>query len=75
MRCDLSRMEVMGRDVSFLCTHPACQSPTFRAIRQSDGREQAPGSTVSFRLKPGKVLLFHPETGERLRPVEEPHGA
>ena len=75
LHCGLSRMEVMGRDVSFLCTHPACQSPTFRAIRQSDGREQAPGSTVSFRLKPGKVLLFEPETGERLRPVEEPHGA
>lgn len=70
LRCGLNRMEVMGRDVSFLCTHDGCQAETFRAIRQSDGTEGSHGQSVSFRLKPGKVLLFAPETGARLRPRE-----
>ncbi len=70
MCCGLNRMEVMGRDVSFLCTHPACQTPTLRAIRQSDGTELPGGGTVRFRLKPRKVLLFDPATGAHLRPQE-----
>lgn len=73
--CGLDRVEVMGRDVSYLCTHPACQTPTLRAIRQSDGRETTQESRIAFRLKPEKVLLFDPATGERLRPGEERHGA
>ncbi len=68
--CGLNRLEIMGRDVSFLCTHAGCQTDTFRAIRQSDGTEGAHGDTVRFRLKPAKVLLFDPETGARLRPRE-----
>ena len=74
-RCGLDRVEVMGRDVSYLCTHPACQTPTLRAIRQSDGRETTQERSIAFRLKPEKVLLFDPATGERLRPGEERHGA
>ena len=70
LHCKLVNVEVMGRDVSFLCTHDGCQAETFRAIRQSDGTEGSHGQSVSFRLKPGKVLLFAPETGARLRPRE-----
>ena len=68
--CGLNRLEVMGRDVSFLCTHAGCQTDSFRAIRQSDGTEGTHGNTVRFRLKAAKVLLFDPETGARLRPRE-----
>lgn len=68
--CGLNRLEVMGRDVSFLCTHAGCQADTFRAIRQSDGTEGTHGNAVRFRLKGAKVLLFDPETGARLRPRE-----
>lgn len=68
--CGLNRLEVMGRDVSFLCTHASCQTDTFRAIRQSDGTEGTHGNAVRFRLKDAKVLLFDPETGARLRPRE-----
>ena len=75
MHCTLRRIEVMGRDVSFLCSHPACETDTLRAIRQSDGTAPIQADTVSFRLKPGKVLLFDPATGARLRPGEDSHGA
>ena len=30
--CGLSRVEVLGRDVSIVCTHPACVTDTLRAI-------------------------------------------
>ena len=75
LHCGLDRVEVMGRDVSYLCTHPTCQTPTLRAIRQSDGRETTQERSIAFRLKPEKVLLFDTITGERLRPGEERHGA
>ena len=64
--CKLLRTEIMGRDVSFVCTNDACRKETFRAIIQSDGTEQSHPETVRFRLKPGKVLLFD-ENGSRLR--------
>ena len=32
LACALSRLEVLGRDVSVVCTHPACQAGTLRAI-------------------------------------------
>ena len=64
--CKLLRTEIMGRDVSFVCTNAACRKETLRAIIQSDGTEQSHPETVRFRLKPGKVLLFD-ENGSRLR--------
>ena len=64
--CRLLRTEIMGRDVSFVCTNAACRKETLRVIIQSDGTEQLHPETVRFRLKPGKVLLFD-ENGSRLR--------
>ena len=64
--CKLDRVEIMGRDVSIVCSNPACQSGTLRAIIQSDGTEQNHPETVRFFLKPGKVFLFDGD-GNRLR--------
>ena len=64
--CKLDRVEIMGRDVSIVCSSPACQSGTLRAIIQSDGTEQDHPETVRFFLKPGKVFLFDKD-GNRLR--------
>lgn len=66
MHCNLRTVEVMGRDVSFVCTHPACEQETLRAIIQSDGSEVKASNTVCFRLKPGKVFLFDPATEARI---------
>ncbi len=66
---ELDRVEVMGRDVSVVCRHSACQSETIRAIIPSDAKVDTAKATVRFALKPYKVFLFDKETGKRI-PVE-----
>ena len=65
MACALSRVEVLGRDVSMVCTHPACQGDTLRAILRSGAGAPAQG-TVRFALRPEKVFLFDPATEARI---------
>ena len=64
--CGLTRVEVMGRDISVVCTHEKAQSATVRAIIGS-GSEVGTGATVRFSLKKNKVYLFCKETEERIR--------
>ena len=65
--CQLRRIEVMGRDTSVVCDHSAFTGEAFRAIVDSDELSLLTGAAARFRLKENKVLLFHPETGERIR--------
>ena len=67
LRCGLKAVEVMGRDVSVVCTHPAFEGTTLRAIIDADHRPDASAESVLFSLKPRKVLLFHRETERRVR--------
>ena len=64
--CELSRVEVMGRDISVVCGHKAFTGEAFRAIVDSDDLPRLQGDTVRFRLKAGKVYLFRPDSGERI---------
>ena len=64
--CALSRVEVLGRDVSIVCTHPACQADTIRAIIPSRNLVNAADATVRFALKPDKVFLFDKADERRL---------
>ena len=64
--CDLTRVEVMGRDISVVCTHPESQNETIRAIIDSEHMASIHGTTVRFALNPNKVFLFHPASGDRL---------
>ena len=66
LRCQLLNVEVMGRDVSVVSTHPAFQGAAIRAIVASDAAVSREAETVRFRLKPNKVLLFDPETELRI---------
>lgn len=66
MNCGLNAVEIMGRDVSFVCSHASAQTGSLRAIIQSDGTELHTEKQVSFRLKPGKVFLFDPVTEQRI---------
>ena len=67
LRCELDRVEVMGRDISIVSKNAACEAPVVRSIIDSDERPEDGLKTVSFRLRPGKVHVFEPGTGERLR--------
>ncbi len=62
----LSNVEVMGRDVSVVCTHPASENPIARAIIDADNEVDPASEYVSFDLKPHKVFLFDKETEERI---------
>ena len=66
LRCRMVNVEVMGRDVSVVSTHPAFQGAAIRSIIASDAGVNREAETVRFRLKPNKVLLFDPETEARI---------
>ena len=69
--CGVNRVEVLGRDVSIVATHKACQADTLRVILRS-AKEVDPGAAeVRLALNPEKVFLFDVETGARL-PVAAP---
>ena len=65
--CQLKRVEVMGRDISVVCGHPSFTGENFRAIIDSDELKYTGSNTISFRLKPHKVLLFRKDNGARIR--------
>ena len=67
MTCNLSGVDVMGRDVSLVTTHSASLNPVVRSIVDADAAKNANGITVSYSLKPHKVFLFNKETEERIR--------
>jgi len=67
LSCDLSRVEVMGRDISIVCTHAASENTAIRAIISSAEKLPAMEKTVRFDLVPEKVCLFDPQSGARIR--------
>ena len=67
LTCKLTAVEVMGRDISVVCTHEMCENVAIRAIIDSDNMVNTGKATVQFRLKPHKVFLFSKETQERIR--------
>ena len=66
MVCDLNGVEVMGRDVSIVSTHPASVSPVLRSIINADNKVDTSAETVRFSLKAHKVFLFNKETEARI---------
>ena len=70
LRCTLNRVEVMGRDISVVSSHPAFTGTAIRSIISAENSVNTAASTVCFDIKPGKVFLFNKETGLRL-PLEE----
>ena len=66
LTCNLSAVEVMGRDKSVVSTHPASVNATIRSIIDSENQVDTGKKTVRFRLRPRKVFLFHKETEARV---------
>ncbi len=67
LTCNLGRVEIMGRDVSIVCSHCDCENADIRAIISSDIAVDTASAAVRFDVKPEKVFIFHAETQERLR--------
>jgi len=65
--CTMQNVEVMGRDISIVSTHPASQNVVIRSIISSDRPIDSHMEKVRFTLKPHKVLLYDKETEERIR--------
>ena len=64
--CDLSNVEVMGRDVSIVSRHSESINPIIRSIVDADNKIDLAAQKVRFDLKPHKTFLFHAETEERI---------
>lgn len=66
LHCYMERLEIMGRDVSIVSTHPCSSAPVIRSIISSAQIPENLTGDIRFALKPEKVFLFDKETGERI---------
>ncbi|MBQ7292456.1 MAG: ABC transporter ATP-binding protein [Clostridia bacterium] len=66
LHCSLNGIEVMGRDVSVVASHPASLKPTFRAIVSSEDMPAAGVGGIAFDLKRSKIHIFDKQTQERI---------
>jgi multiple sugar transport system ATP-binding protein len=66
LECNLSNIEVMGRDVSIVSTHAASANPVIRSIIDADNKLELGTKTVRFSLKPHKAFVFNKETEQRI---------
>ena len=67
LHCQLSNVEVMGRDVSIVSTNAASLNPQIRSIINADNKVDLSRKVVSYNVKPHKFFLFNKETEERIR--------
>ena len=66
LTCNLNNVEVMGRDVSVVSTHPASVNPIVRSIINSDIKIDGDAEIIRYSVKPHKVFIFNKETEERI---------
>ena len=66
--CRLVGVEVMGRDISIVCTNSAARTGQIRAIvgaSHAAGVTMPSGSDIRFSVKPEKAAIFSRESEER----------
>ena len=62
----LNNVEVMGRDVSVVSSHPASEKPLVRSIISAESKIDTSASEIHFSVKPYKTFIFNKETEERI---------
>ena len=67
LACKLSGVEVMGRDISMIASHPASKNAVIRAIIDAQNQVNDSTDDVRFSLKPSKVHLFAKDTECRIQ--------
>ncbi len=68
LHCSLGGVEVMGRDISIVCTHKCAPGMQIRAIIGAENAVDTACPTARFAVKPNKAFLFARDTEERIRP-------
>ncbi len=59
-------VEMIGRDVSLVASHPQAETQTVRLILNSDDFNVKLSETMHVKLKPNKTFIFEKATGRRL---------
>ncbi len=67
LECQLSSVEVMGRDVNVVSRHDASLNPVIRSIISADAKPAVDSTTVRYSLKPNKVFVFDKSSEARIR--------
>ena len=65
--CNLRNIEVMGRDITVVCSHSSAPDYAIRAIISSENSIDLAAAKVRFSLKANKTFIFNKKTGERIR--------
>lgn len=66
LKCQLNNVEVMGRDVSVVSTHPASLNPSVRSIIDADNKVDMEQTTVRYAVKPHKLFIFSKDDEKRI---------
>ena len=66
LNCELSAVEVMGRDVSIVSTNAASVNPVIRSIVNADYKVDVTSNAIRYNLKAHKLFVFNKETEERI---------
>ncbi|MBE6616926.1 MAG: ABC transporter ATP-binding protein [Ruminococcaceae bacterium] len=66
LKCKLTNVEVMGRDVSVVSKNDSCVSPAIRSIINADNKVDPSAEFVRYDIKPHKIFIFNKETEERI---------
>ena len=66
LTCNVSGIDVMGRDISIVSTNENSINPVVRSIIAAEEMGGITGNTVKFNLKERKVYLFNKETEARV---------
>lgn len=66
LTCNLSSVEVMGRDSSIVSTSDHAETEIIRSIIDSDIKVDLNSPTVKFNIKPNKIFLFRADNEERI---------
>ena len=66
LTCKLEAVEVMGRDISVVCTHQKSTNAKIRAMVGSDTKIDVSSESVKLAAVPCKTFAFNKTTGERI---------
>ncbi len=66
LKCDFSKLEVMGRDSSILSYNKYFEGTVIRTIISSETEVKTKGGEIAFNLRPGKTFVFDADTKDRI---------